>query len=171
MTAAAGASDSAAIVAFRGQYRWLSNFHRAEIVVGSHTYPTNEHAFQAHKTLDRAERARIRRLSDPGDARAAGRSLPLRADWEDVKQAVMLLCVRAKFTQHADLAGRLLATGDAHLEEANTHGDRVWGTVDGHGSNLLGVLLMQVRGELRQVAPRRGDAARSTFDGDRPPAR
>lgn len=38
--------------------------------------------------------------------------------------------VRAKFTQNPDLADKLLATGDAHLEEGNTWGDRIWGTVN-----------------------------------------
>lgn len=31
--------------------------------------------------------------------------------------------VRAKFTQNPDLADKLLATGDAHLEEGNTWGE------------------------------------------------
>lgn len=37
-------------------------------------------------------------------------------DWEAVKVKIMEELVRAKFTQNPDLADKLLATGDAHLE-------------------------------------------------------
>lgn len=43
----------------------------------------------------------------------------------------------------------MLATGDAYLEEGNTWGDRIWGTVNGSGANRLGVILMQIRAELK----------------------
>ena len=57
--------------------------------------------------------------------------------------------VRAKFTQNIELADKLLATGDAYLEEGNTWGDRIWGTVNGSGANRLGFILMQVRAEIK----------------------
>ena len=57
--------------------------------------------------------------------------------------------VRAKFRQNTELADKLLATGDAYLEEGNTWGDRVWGTVNGSGANRLGVILMQIRAEIK----------------------
>jgi predicted NAD-dependent protein-ADP-ribosyltransferase YbiA (DUF1768 family) len=58
-------------------------------------------------------------------------------------------CVRYKFTYDAELRQKLLATGDAILEEGNDWGDRVWGVVDGVGKNRLGKILMKVRDELR----------------------
>lgn len=61
----------------------------------------------------------------------------------------MLSLVRGKF-QWPNLQEKLLATGDAYLEEGNTWGDRIWGTVDGQGENRLGQILMQVREEARQ---------------------
>lgn len=57
--------------------------------------------------------------------------------------------MREKFTQNTELADKLLATGDAYLEEGNTWGDRIWGTVNGSGANRLGVILMQIRAELK----------------------
>ncbi len=57
----------------------------------------------------------------------------------------MFMAVLCKFTQHADLAEKLLATGDAVLEEGNNWGDEFWGVVDGRGMNWLGTLLMTVR--------------------------
>lgn len=77
------------------------------------------------------------------------RKLPLRRDWESVKDQVMLEVVRAKFTQHEDLKAILLATGDAKLVE-HTANDSYWGDGgDGSGKNRLGQILMQVREELR----------------------
>lgn len=57
---------------------------------------------------------------------------------------------RAKFTQNPNFADKLLATGDAHLEEGNTWGDRIWGTVNGSGANRLGIILMQIRAEIKE---------------------
>jgi ribA/ribD-fused uncharacterized protein len=82
------------------------------------------------------------------------RARPLRADWEQVKDEIMLRAVRAKFTQHADLAALLLATGDALIVE-HTRRDRYWGG-DGAGANRLGQILMRVRDELRPETPGSG---------------
>jgi predicted NAD-dependent protein-ADP-ribosyltransferase YbiA (DUF1768 family) len=57
--------------------------------------------------------------------------------------------VRYKFTHDAKLRQKLLATGDAILEEGNDWGDQVWGVVNGVGKNRLGKILMKVREELR----------------------
>ena len=57
--------------------------------------------------------------------------------------------VKAKFEQNEDLQKKLLATEDAYLEEGNTWGDRIWGTVNGVGANNLGEILMNVRKELQ----------------------
>ena len=84
----------------------------------------------------------------PSEAKRLGRRVSLRRDWEDVKVSIMEEVVRAKFTQNAELADKLLATGDAHLEEGNTWGDRVWGTVNGIGANQLGIILMKIRDEI-----------------------
>lgn len=40
---------------------------------------------------------------------------------------------------------------DEHLEEGNTWGDTIWGTVDGVGENRLGKILMRVRDELNET--------------------
>lgn len=77
------------------------------------------------------------------------RKLPLRRDWESVKDKVMLEALCAKFTQHEDLKAILLGTGDAILVE-HTENDSYWGDGgDGSGKNRLGQLLMQLREELR----------------------
>lgn len=137
------------ISSFRGPYRFLSNFWSAEVHFEGMIYPSVEHAYQAAKTLDVVERRRIAALPTPAQAKRAGRALPLRPDWESVKFTVMEACVRDKFTRDADLRAKLLATGDAYLEEGNNWGDRVWGVYQGEGENRLGRILMHVRDELR----------------------
>lgn len=68
-----------------------------------------------------------------------------------MKIAVMRKAVHAKFTQHADLAAALLATGDAKIVE-HTDNDDYWGDGgDGSGKNWLGKILMEVRADLQQV--------------------
>jgi hypothetical protein len=108
-----------------------------------------EHAYQSAKTLDMNERRRIAALPTPAEAKRAGEALPPRADWPQIKYQVMLECVRYKFTHHPELAAKLLATGDAYLEEGNTWGDRIWGVYHGQGTNWLGKILMTVRAELK----------------------
>lgn len=136
------------ITEFQGEHRFLSNFWAAEVVYDGITYPSAEHAYQAAKSLDMAERRRIAAIRDPGDAKREGRQLALRPDWETAKFTVMEQCVRDKFTRHADLADKLLATGDAELIEGNTWGDRVWGVYQGQGENRLGKILMKMRAEI-----------------------
>ena len=77
------------------------------------------------------------------------RARPLRPDWDQVKDEIMLRAVRAKFTQHVDLAALLLSTGGALIVECSRR-DTYWGDGgDGSGANRLGQILMAVRAELR----------------------
>lgn len=135
------------ITSFRNHYAFLSNFYPCRVLLDGIAYGSVEHAFQAAKTLDRAERERIRQLASPGDAKRAGRRLTLRPDWDQVKLQVMKQLVWQKFTDPA-LRDRLLQTHPCPLIEENTWGDRFWGVCGGVGENHLGRILMEVRAEL-----------------------
>jgi N-glycosidase YbiA len=137
------------IAQFQGQYRFLSNFYPATVVFEGLTYPDVEHAYQSAKTLDMNQRRIIAALPTPAAAKKAGEALTYRPDWPQIKYQVMLTCVRYKFTHNPDLKSKLLATGDAYLEEGNTWHDQIWGVYEGKGTNWLGIILMQVRAELR----------------------
>ena len=128
----------------------FSNFSPHPFELEGETWPTSEHYFQAQKFHDPEVRERIRLAPGPGEAARLGRRLPgLRADWEEVKESVMLDALRAKFDQHPRLTRVLLSTGEAELIE-HTKNDRYWADGgDGSGRNRLGVLLMQLRAELR----------------------
>mgnify|MGYP001189163037 CR=1 FL=1 len=138
------------VYGFDGLHRFLSNYADSPITIEGITYPTVEHAFAAAKTRDRALRARIAAAPTPGIAKRMGRTLRLRDDWEQIKTDTMRYLVRLKFRTHADLARRLLETGDAELIEANTWGDVIWGVdrATGIGENRLGRILMEIRAEL-----------------------
>ena len=140
---------------FRGKYAFLSNFYPAEVVdidfniKGAIRYKTVEHAFQAAKTKDFAERLEIAKLDSPTLAKERGRTLELRDDWEDIKTEVMYKYLKQKFSI-PELKKKLLETDGIFLIEGNTWGDRTWGVYKGEGENRLGYLLMQVREELKE---------------------
>ena len=140
---------------FRGDLRWLSNFWPAEVALAGVTYPSVEHAYQAAKTLDPAEREWVREAKTPGQAKRRGRKVTLRPDWTPVfKRAVMLGLLRQKFARGSTLETLLLGTGNQKLVEGNTWHDNFWGSCQctrcgDKGQNHLGKLLMQVRAERR----------------------
>lgn len=128
--------------------RFLSNFYEMAFDYQGKTWPTVEHAYQAMKTQEPAMREAIRFAKTPGLAKRMGRGIVLRKHWEAIKIGLMHELLRAKF-DNPDLAQRLLDTGNEYLREGNTWGDKFWGTVSGVGNNWLGLLLMEVREELR----------------------
>ena len=85
----------------------------------------------------------------PSDAKRLGRHVPLREDWNSIKEQIMYEICKAKFTQNPDLAEKLLETGDAELIEGNWWHDTTWGMCNGEGQNLLGKILMRVREEIK----------------------
>lgn len=104
---------------FAGEFAYLSNFFPAEVVWDGAEYPTIEDAYQAAKTVDPEERRRIRALRTPGQAKRHGSRIKVRPGWEEMKLEVMASLLRDKFTRHAALREKLLATGSARLVEVN----------------------------------------------------
>lgn len=134
---------------FRDEYYFLSNFSHSPMEYDGIHYQNAEAAFQAQKCVNRAERFAFSNLNST-EAKKRGRQVSLRPDWENVKVNIMRDVVRAKFVGNKELSRKLLATSGEYLEEGNTWGDRVWGTVNGSGANLLGKILMELRQELEK---------------------
>ena len=138
---------------FEGEYAFLSNFYEHPIQYNGITYPTNEHFFQAMKSLKEEERKMIAAAPTPRAAKCLGRAITLRSDWELIKYDMMLLGLRLKFCDK-ELRSKLRATGDEILIEGNWWHDNTWGDCSCeqckyvHGRNELGKLLMQVRNEI-----------------------
>jgi ribA/ribD-fused uncharacterized protein len=140
----------------RGEYRFLSNFYRANVVFEDVVYPTAEHAYQAAKTIIPAQREIILHCSTPGAAKREGRLVTLREDWDQIKLDVMKKILESKF-QDASLRTRLKQTITEELVEGNDWHDNFWGicspcalcTSQGKvGENMLGQLLMDLRAHL-----------------------
>ena len=121
------------------------------IEIDGKIWPTSEHYFQAMKFAGTPHEDEVRREESPMKAAQMGRDRhrPLRTDWETVKDDIMRIAVRAKFTQHSSLRDELLSTGDAKIVEHTTN-DSYWADGgDGSGRNMLGVILMEIREEIR----------------------
>ena len=138
------------INSFKGKYYFLSNFYPTPVEYDGITYQNNEAAFQAMKVTDNNIRFKFANLN-PSSAKHKGRQVQLRYNWDKIKFQIMYEIVKAKFTQNNDLKEKLIATGNKYLEEGNTWGDKIWGTVNGKGQNNLGKILMRVRDELKSV--------------------
>jgi len=136
-------------------YGAFSNLYRRAFEFEGTMYPTAEHAYQAGKARKPEVRAWLLSAPSPALLAMAAHGLyywDIMPGWSTTKFDRMKRILRAKYTQHEDLRDLLLATGTSRLVETATVDspvNRLWGEVNGVGQNKLGVLLMEVRDELR----------------------
>lgn len=169
------------ITEFRGEYAWLSNFHRAPVhvtfnlpeeglqeppkgVLTRFCFQTVEAAYIACKSTDAKWWRYCASLGssrqEVAELKAAARSYEqedanwLRPHWDVLKVAVMhdLLC--QKF-ENEELAALLKGTVGMVIEEGNTWKDDFWG-IDRNrrpqrGLNMLGKLIMEIRDALLET--------------------
>lgn len=142
-----------AVKGFTGEYEFLSNFYFSPFSSAFDVFDTVEHCYQSQKccfTLDKIfnpeQFIEIANAPTPSDAKKLGRKVDLDVSkWDAHKDGIMRIALRAKFDQNPELRERLIATSPAYLEETNWWKDRYWG-VDGYGLNVLGCMLMELRG-------------------------
>ena len=155
-------------------YYEFTNFYAAPIDLDGKTWPTTEHYFQAQKFIGTSYPEVIRNFDRPRQAFDLSRNPTVsrwrRSDWEEIKKDIMKKALLAKFTQHKRLRQMLLSTGDNMLIE-HTPYDKFWGDGgDGSGQNQLGMLLMEIRHDLKtlQASLRQENdhAARSHINAD-----
>lgn len=138
-------------------YGVFSNLFKRAIIFEGVEFPTAEHAYQAGKARKQAVREWILSAPTPSLVAMAAHGLytwDIVPNWSKIKFDRMREVLRAKYTQHEDLRTTLLSTGDARLVEScrtDNPVNRTWGEVNGKGLNMLGVLLMEIRAELRQA--------------------
>lgn len=136
------------------QYGFLSNFAPYPIFIDGIIWKTLEHYFQASKFEHLQFKVKINELESALEAARMGRNPKniIRSDWDSIKDLIMYNGLNAKFLQHPKLRVELLNTMDYILIE-ETPNDKYWGNGgDGSGENMLGKLLMKVRGQIREIS-------------------
>lgn len=144
---------------FMGEDAFLSNFYPT-------FYPKKsvEHLYQAAKVKDGEEfdfmRQQILDAETPYIAKKLGKAVPIRKDWEQIKEQVMAELIIEKFYMNKGLKKKLLETGTDYLVEGTYWHDREWGVCvrkdcpkcQGKiGKNMLGNILMEVRMVLQEM--------------------
>lgn len=129
--------------------RWLSNFHECKILWMNMEFGSTEAAYQASKCINITD-ARKHIGITPKESKKLSRSLPVRADWKNIKLQIMAQLVFQKFITDYKLGQKLLDTWPKYLEENNYWNDTFWGMCDDKGDNNLGKILMGVRAYLRE---------------------
>lgn len=139
-------------------YGAFSNLFPSPIMFEGRVFPTAEHAYQAGKARKETVREWILSAPTPSLVAMAAHGLytwDIVPNWSQIKFDRMREVLRAKFTQNEDLRQALLSTGEVRIVEAARVANgvnRTWGEVNGKGLNMLGVLLMEVRAELKRGA-------------------
>ncbi|AFV00263.1 NADAR family protein [Simiduia agarivorans] len=131
-------------------YGDFSNFSSHGIEMDGVWWKTVEHYFQAQKFEISTYRDQIRESHTAKQAAELGRSrkVPIRSDWEEIKDSIMEEAILRKFQTHERLRDLLLSTGSSDIVE-NAPGDYYWGAgKDGTGLNKLGKILVKVRAKL-----------------------
>ena len=130
---------------FRDKFWFLSNMYPVDINMNingtDYTFKNAEAAFQAQKDLSRINE--FTNLTGQ-QAKALGRQVNMRPDWNTYRDKAMADVINAKFNQHPDLMQQLKAIQEP-IQEDNTWKDMYWGVYNGQGQNKLGQILMNIR--------------------------
>lgn len=149
-------------LAYRGEAAFLSNFYPASFSIDDHEFANVEQFYQYKKCLTLGEinmAAKNLRTSRPLQAKALGDKYEDSSDWNEIKAQCMLNGTMAKYTQNANLALKLIDTGENGLYEATTDrffaagiglGSKTWSTGEWSGHNAAGKISMNVRNFLTE---------------------
>ena len=132
------------ITEFSGRYAFLSNMYDCEISYNGLTFGSVEAAYQAQKTVSKVMRCAFTNMSGV-EAKAFGRTVKLRSDWNSVKDLIMLDLVYIKFLSDSSMKHKLRKTYPKRIVHENNWCDKHFGVCDGAGDNVLGKILMHVR--------------------------
>lgn len=150
------------------EYGCLSNFSNHPIKDDQgRIWGTTEAWYQAQKFPDHPDlQEQIRLKPSPKAAKVLAQLYPekVRKDWHEVSIETMEEALRLKLKYHANIAIKLLESGEAKLVERSDK-DPFWGDgKDGQGRNELGKAWMRLRQEIID-APTPGYAGREEFGG------
>ena len=137
-----------AVVEFTGKYAFLSNFYNNQSVLHGVKYNNAEAAFQAQSAADEGSKRKFARLSGI-KAKAYGRRIVHRDDWDEDAQVLAMRNVLVAKFQDKEMAEKLYNTGDEELINTNQFRDNFWGVTMHGGKNKLGKILMAIRADLQ----------------------
>lgn len=148
-------ADAILSFAHDSDYGIYSNFYPVVVKLYGLQYPSVEHAYQAAKTKDLVAREQVVGMTAV-QAKKWGRSIALRADWDEARIPIMYDLLKQKFLVPAtdtSASRKLWLTGDRLLVEGNYWHDTFWGKCNCSrhnwtGENYLGRLLMKIRREI-----------------------
>jgi ribA/ribD-fused uncharacterized protein len=134
----------------------LSNFYAAPLTYDGQTFPTAEHAYQYRKAVFHKQwgtASLIKSASSPRDAKFIAKRIIQIPTWHEYKPEFMSDILMAKSRQCPEFRKALIGTGEKHLLH-NIETDSYWGCgEDLHGTNMLGVLLEDLRQTLKFQLP------------------
>lgn len=140
---------------YQPYYEFTNFYEGAPIKVNNISFKTAEHYYQWQKfddpiTQNRIINAPTARMATEIAEKSKYLIVP-KFNKKNKKNDAMLAALREKFSQYQTLGTVLLSTGDKQLIEHNMY-DNYWSDGgDGSGLNMLGILLMQVRSELKNA--------------------
>lgn len=150
---------------FSSDKAWLSNFFPTPIQLQGVSFHSSEQAFQYVKACrnNAPELATlILKSKNALESKRIGKGIEVKARWDRTKDEVMKRILEAKFKTNPLLANKLVDTGNKTLVEATI--DTYWGaqatfnsksvkTGTWKGANRLGIILMEIRDDLRRDLP------------------
>lgn len=147
----------------------FSQWQKSEFSLDGVTFNTAEQAMMYYKARlfeDFEVAAKIAKAINPGKQKALGRQVRNFSEdvWQSNREGIVHRANHAKFSQNKGLRRKLFQTGDKTLVEASPT-DCIWGIgLDAQkanrtppdewpGQNLLGIILTDIREQLRQEFP------------------
>src|SRR5690554_1117659 len=149
-------NETSAIHFYHSDQVWgeFSNFSAHPVFLKNIIWSTVEHYYQAQKFQGSSLEDEIHSAESPMQAKEIAILNKERYDndkWHELKEGVMLDALKAKFSQHPQLARKLKSTENRPIYE-HTKNDHYWGDGgDGSGRNRLGELIMLVRESLKKL--------------------
>lgn len=117
------------------------------MIVWGRVYPSVDHAYQASKATEEAERELVRTRPTPLAAWQTGQAIRKNRHWMSNREKMMLSLLKIKFSD-PELQAKLIATGSAELVFLH-HRDSWWGkstySNPAIGGNRLGLALTETR--------------------------
>ncbi|KAI6653299.1 hypothetical protein LOD99_3823 [Oopsacas minuta] len=146
-------------------YSCLSIYSEHPITLHHKRWPSVAHYYNAMKFEGTRLEDKIRGIATPEEVPyvAYQHREGVQKGWTEKRDKIMSQGLHTKFEQHHELREVLIGTGRSklvfHSEEDPYYGDGG----DGNGQNRLGVMLEDLRGELRHLATRQQEQTRSAY--------